>query len=119
MNFRLLLTYLHIINMLKRVNYHAINDGSDKEAPELSSQSTIDSFASHELILPEDSMSHVPPSPSMVIDLPQSDIFLPSGPFLNPRIKPHNQWLWTQYSINLFPGRLWQPKRAKASQETD
>jgi hypothetical protein len=33
MNFRLLLTYLHIINV-QRVNYHAINDGSDEEAPE-------------------------------------------------------------------------------------
>jgi hypothetical protein len=46
----------------QRLNYHALDDGSDEEAPKedhifkkprLTSQSTIDSFASYEFILPE------------------------------------------------------------------
>jgi hypothetical protein len=102
----------------RRLKCHALNDGSDEEAPEedhifkkprLTSQSTIDSLSSHELIFPEDSASQVLPT----IDSSQSDTSLPSGSFPNPRIKPHNQWLWTQFSINVLPGKLWQPKRGK------
>jgi hypothetical protein len=52
---------------IRRLNYHALNDGSDEEDHifkklRLTSQSTIDSFSSHELILPEDPASQVLPN---------------------------------------------------------
>jgi hypothetical protein len=65
---------LYIVNLpiryqrARKLNYHALNNGSDEEVPGedhifkklwLTSQSTIDSFSSHELILPEDSASQV------------------------------------------------------------
>jgi hypothetical protein len=52
----------------RRLNYHALNDGSDKGVSEedhifkklrLTSQYTINIFSSHELILPEDSARQV------------------------------------------------------------
>ncbi len=77
----------------QRLNYHALNDGSDEEAsqedhifkkPRLTLQSTIDSFVSNESILPEDSASQVQPNPSMITESSQSDISLPSGSLPNP-----------------------------------
>ena len=111
----------------QRLNYHALNNGSDEEVPEedqifkkpqLTSQSTInsstiDSSISYELILPEDSASQVLPNLSIPTESSQSDISLSSRPLLDPRIKPQNQWLWKQLSVNLLPGKLWQPKQAK------
>ena len=80
----------------QRLNYYALNDGSDEEAPEedqifkkprLTSQSTInsstiDSSISYELILPEDSASQILLNPSIPTESSQSDISLPSGPLL-------------------------------------
>jgi hypothetical protein len=45
------------------------------------------------------------------------DTSLTPGSLQNRQIKLYNQWLWTQFSINLLSGQLWQPKRAKKQVE--
>jgi hypothetical protein len=85
----------------------------------------LTAFVSNELIRPEDSASQLLQNSSTTTESSleqklsigsQSDISL-SGPLPNPRIKLRNQWLWTQFSINLLPGKLWQLKRIKKQVE--
>jgi hypothetical protein len=93
----------------QRLNYHVLNDGSDEEAisedrifkkPRLTSQSTIDSFVSNELIRPENSASQLLPNPFTITESSlelefsinsSSDISLLSKSPTSSRIKPHNR----------------------------
>ncbi|KAK9492331.1 hypothetical protein V1508DRAFT_404797 [Lipomyces doorenjongii] len=76
-----------------RIDYHLLNDGSDEEAGQPTSAD-----CSQEQI-------------SSVEELPESSRI--SDQSSTPPTKSQNLSLWSHFSINSLPGKLWYPKRGK------
>lgn len=110
----------------RRIDYLALNDGIDEEAPPedcIIETPSKKARSSVELIAPDDSASQLTRarSPLSVAyqQSEQTDDSLPDAvsispePGLSARRRPQNQSLWAQFDSFPLPGKIWHPKRGK------
>jgi len=106
----------------QRIDYHLLNGGSDEEDIEdhIRKKPRLDPPPDRlESIDPEHSASQLHLSlPTTLESVPRGssrslpEAIQPCKPHTKSRVKPLNQWLWTQFRVSPLPGKQWRPRRS-------